>query len=136
MNYSYPERSKSPLGAYIRPFAYPKYRQLFMQLPPILRRLGQFGDDILSDSDLSEKLRKNEVQVTSKIGNAFVFAGDQGIHRGGLVEKGERWSLQLGFKEAAPKDLVKEGKHVIAQSIKKVFGESAFDRIREVIRGK
>lgn len=134
MNMSYEERKKGPIGAYQRPMALPQYRKLFMEIPPLLRRLGQFGDDILDQSELSNQLRSREVQVTSEVGNVFIFAGDQGIHRGGLVQSGERWSLQLGFCNATSRSFSSEIKHFIAQGIKNLLGERVFNWVRARVR--
>jgi hypothetical protein len=47
-------------------------------------------------------LLQKELQITSDLGNCIVFQGGRTIHRGGMVETGERWVIQMGFRRRVP----------------------------------
>jgi hypothetical protein len=67
-------------------------RRTFMALPQALRKKGEFGSDLLDDSENSQRLLQAEFRFTSKWGNVAVF-DNLGIHRGALVEEGQRIAL-------------------------------------------
>jgi hypothetical protein len=67
-------------------------RRTFMALPAALRKKGEFGSDILDGSENSKRLLKAEFRFTSRWGNVAVF-DNLGIHRGALVEDGQRIAL-------------------------------------------
>ena len=67
-------------------------RQLFMALPPALRKKSEFGSDIMDGSANSESLLEAEFRFTSECGDVAVF-DNLGIHRGALVEEGRRIAL-------------------------------------------
>jgi hypothetical protein len=102
---SIPPEYKSPY--YRRQFKNEDLRKAFMKIPAPLRGSSHFGDDILDGTEASEWLLKNEIKITSDVGNCVVFAGGKAIHRGGMVEKGERWVIQIGFRQ---KDMSFKGK--------------------------
>jgi hypothetical protein len=64
-------------------------RRKFMALPRFLRKKAEFGADILDDSTEAKRLREGHFSATSNYGNCILFDGN-GIHRGGMVNKGER----------------------------------------------
>jgi hypothetical protein len=70
----------------------PAMRQLFMALPAFARRKGSFGDDLLDGSPNAERLLRAEIRFTSNLGNVAAF-DNLGIHRGGLVQEGERRAI-------------------------------------------
>jgi hypothetical protein len=83
---------------YYRPmFKQDEYRRRFMRLPRALRGTSHFGDDLLDDSAASTQLLHDEVPITTDRGNCIVFDGHMGIHRGGLVQRGERLVVHAGF---------------------------------------
>jgi len=56
-----------------------------------------FGSDVLDDTPLSQELLSREAKVTQDIGNCIVFDGNFGIHRGAMVQRGERFVFQVIF---------------------------------------
>jgi hypothetical protein len=67
----------------------PEVRKKFMALPAFLRKKAEFGADILDGSSEAKRLREGHFSATSNYGNCILFDGN-GIHRGGMVNKGER----------------------------------------------
>jgi len=67
----------------------PDARKKFMALPRMLRRKAEFGGDILDNSIDASRLREGHLSLTSSYGNCILFDGT-GIHRGGMVNRGER----------------------------------------------
>jgi hypothetical protein len=64
-------------------------RRKFMALPAFLRKKADFGADVLDNSPDWMRLREGHFAATSNFGNCVLFDG-HGIHRGGMVNKGER----------------------------------------------
>lgn len=87
---------------YRKAFRHPDFREQFLKLPRPLRGSSHFGDDVLDDSELSGWLLARETAVTSEMANCMAFIGADGIHRGGCVQKGQRWALQLGLRKTPP----------------------------------
>ena len=73
-------------------------RKQFMALPAFLRKKAEFGADILDDSAEAERLREGHFSATSNFGNCILFDGN-GIHRGGMVNQGERRCLFILLAE-------------------------------------
>ena len=73
---------------------HPAERYLFAGLPKCLRKKAKFGDDISDDSDWGRWLLDHERTMTSAEGDLFIFDVG-GIHRGGMVSKGERRIMQV-----------------------------------------
>ena len=69
-----------------------------MELPTALRGSSHFGDDILPDTDLAATLETLEVPYLSAGGQTLVFDGPRLLHRGSLVNSGERLSLQVIYR--------------------------------------
>ena len=111
---------------YYRPmFRHKKFREEFLKLPVQLQGSSHFGDDVLDGSELSNFLLEQETTITSELGNLFTFVGGQNIHRGGMVNKGTRWALQIGYKEWEPKKIDKNYlKHQIKQLLMPVLPKS------------
>jgi len=76
----------------------PEARKMFMALPAFLRKKAEFGADILDDSAEAERLREGHFSATSNYGNCILFDGN-GIHRGGMVNQGERRCLFILLAE-------------------------------------
>lgn len=75
---------------YRKQFISKDFREKLSFIPYQLFGSSHFGDDLLSSDLFHDLLQKNEFKVTSDIANAVTFNGHDGIHRGGLVKKGER----------------------------------------------
>jgi hypothetical protein len=67
-------------------------RRMFMALPKPLRRKCTFGSDLLDGTDGTDALIAAEHRFTSADGDAILF-DNLGVHRGALVEVGERQIL-------------------------------------------
>lgn len=73
---------------------WPQNRRLLPTLPKSFRRKAKFGDDIPSGSDLARWLLEQEQVYTSAAGDLLLF-DVMGIHRGGMIRRGERRILQI-----------------------------------------
>ena len=67
---------------------------MLLSLPRTLRRRAKFGDDIPPDAAWGRWLLEHERVFTSAHGDMLLF-DVMGIHRGGLVARGERRVLQI-----------------------------------------
>lgn len=67
----------------------PERRRHFAALPRFFRKKCDFGSDIRDGSPDSQSLMRSKVEFTSDMGDAILFDGN-GIHRGGMVQQGER----------------------------------------------
>lgn len=82
---------------YHQGFSSEVFRKHFSMLPKEMRYNSHFGWDVLPDSDLEKNLVATEVKVKGPAGTFLVFDGAKLLHRGGLVEAGERVALQVIF---------------------------------------
>jgi len=73
------------------------YRRHFMKLPQDMRFNSHFGWDVIPDSILEQKMINCEKKVVGNSGTFIVFDGGKLVHRGGLIEEGERLALQVIF---------------------------------------
>jgi hypothetical protein len=73
---------------------HPRERYLFMALPRRLHRKAKFGDDLEKDSEWARWLLSRERVVTSVDGDILAFDVG-GVHRGGMVNRGERRIIQI-----------------------------------------
>jgi hypothetical protein len=73
------------------------FRNHFMLLPGSLRFNSHFGWDILAGSQLEGAIADREEVLLGGSGNFVVFDGSRLLHRGGLIEEGERLVLQVVF---------------------------------------
>jgi hypothetical protein len=64
-------------------------RSLFAALPRKLRQKGSFGNDLLPTAPLAQAIVKSLWAITAPRGSIVLF-DTKGIHRGGMVEDGER----------------------------------------------
>lgn len=126
------ERRNGP-APYFRPgFQDPVVREAFIGLPPILHGSTHFGDDLLSGTAPSDNFATRERVVTSDKGNALLFNGGDIFHRGGLVRKGTRWTLQLMLEPAGTplQQLKKRGTSLVKDRLGSVLGWSRYEKLR------
>lgn len=64
-------------------------RSLFAALPKSLRKKGAFGNDVLPGSETANKIAARSWSIEGEAGSIVVF-DTKGVHRGGMVESGER----------------------------------------------
>lgn len=67
----------------------PEARARFAALPKKLRQKGSFGNDLTPESPLGREIGQGLWKVTAGKGSIVLF-DTKGIHRGGMVEDGER----------------------------------------------
>lgn len=67
----------------------PESRRKFAALPALFRRKGTFGNDLPDDAPFATAIEQASWEVTASKGSIVVF-DTKGIHRGGMVEQGER----------------------------------------------
>ena len=73
------------------------FRKHFMLLPNSIKFNSHFGWDLLAGSPLEEATHSREVPMLGDPGKYVVFDGSRLLHRGGLIEQGERVVLQVVF---------------------------------------
>jgi hypothetical protein len=78
------------------------FRKDYMKLPESIRFNSHFGWDIEPNSYLESELAAMENVFLGEPGNFIVFDGAQLLHRGGLIEKGQRVVLQVVFQVSNP----------------------------------
>jgi hypothetical protein len=75
------------------------FRRHFMRLPECLRFNSHLGWDVLPGSDLESHLAGGECKMIGPAGTFIVFDGARLLHRGGLMQEGERLALQVIFSD-------------------------------------
>lgn len=75
----------------------PEFRRHFMMLPEQMRFNSHLGWDVMPGSKLESALVEREVEMLGPAGTYIVFDGSNLLHRGGLIEEGERVVLQVVF---------------------------------------
>lgn len=75
------------------------FRRHFMRLPECLRFNSHLGWDVLPGSELESELAASERRMTGPAGTFIAFDGACLLHRGGLMEQGERVALQVIFSD-------------------------------------
>jgi hypothetical protein len=75
------------------------FRRHFMRLPECLRFNSHMGWDVLPGSELEHQLAQRERKMTGPAGTFIAFDGACLLHRGGLMEQGERVALQVIFSD-------------------------------------
>lgn len=106
------ERSGSPLKSYYakqyhQSVTSRNFRKHLMRLPKNLRFNSHFGWDILPDSLIEKDLLGREYRLLGSAGTFICFDGGRLLHRGGLIEKGERIALQVIFSKPTLKKIIK-----------------------------
>ena len=82
---------------YHQAFSSMRFREHFMSLPTKIRFNSHFGWDVLPNSKLENYLVGKEKVLLGAAGDFIIFDGAQLLHRGGLINKGERIVLQVIF---------------------------------------
>lgn len=67
----------------------PRARSLFAALPRKLRQKCSFGNDLTEDSELGREIQAGLWAIKAAKGSIVLF-DTKGVHRGGMVEQGER----------------------------------------------
>jgi hypothetical protein len=75
------------------------FRRHFMRLPDCLRFNSHMGWDVLPGSELESELAASERRMTGPAGTFIAFDGACLLHRGGLMQEGERLALQVIFSD-------------------------------------
>lgn len=75
------------------------FRRHFMRLPENLRFNSHMGWDVLPGSELESQLVACERKMTGPAGTFIAFDGARLLHRGGLMQEGERVALQVIFSD-------------------------------------
>lgn len=75
------------------------FRKHFMRLPECLRFNSHMGWDVAPGSELESTLSTSEQKMTGPAGTFIAFDGARLLHRGGLMQKGERLALQVIFSD-------------------------------------
>jgi hypothetical protein len=88
---------------YHQAMASEKFRRHFMMLPSEIRFNSHFGWDVAPDSDLEDDLVGKEKFILGKRGHLVAFDGAKLLHRGGMLETGERLALQIIFGQSSAK---------------------------------
>ncbi|WP_377806329.1 hypothetical protein ABNQ38_06555 (plasmid) [Azospirillum sp. A29] len=85
----------SDIGGHPHTLASREGRKHFAVLPPELRHVSHWGNDVVPGSGLEQAVMKDESRMTGSAGRFILFDGARLFHRGGLVESGERWACQV-----------------------------------------
>lgn len=76
------------------------FRRHFMRLPSCLRFNSHIGWDVLPGSELESTLVADEHKMTGPAGTFIAFDGARLLHRGGMMQEGERVALQVIFSDS------------------------------------
>lgn len=76
-----------------------EFRRQFMRLPEALRFNSHLGWDVAPDSEFEDGLASTERLMTGPAGTFMAFDGARLLHRGGMVQHGERLALQVVFSD-------------------------------------
>jgi hypothetical protein len=93
------------------------YRRHFMKLPKDMRFNSHFGWDVIPDSILEQKMINCEKKVIGNSGTFIVFDGAKLVHRGGLIEEGERLALQVIFTTKNKPSIFKRIENKVKQKL-------------------
>ena len=91
------------------------FKSHFLKLPLDLRFYSHFGWYVEPESELENIMVENEIKILGNKGKLVVFDGAKVLHRGGLIENGNRLALQVVFGP------------------KKSFFKKAFDKIKKKV---
>ena len=75
------------------------FRKHFMRLPERMRFNSHMGWDVLPGSELEGQLANTEQKMIGPAGTFIAFDGARLLHRGGLMQEGERLALQVIFSD-------------------------------------
>lgn len=76
------------------------FRRHYMRLPEAMRFNSHFGWDVLPGGQVEQFLVNQERQMLGPAGTFVIFDGARLLHRGGLMDSGERIALQVIFSDA------------------------------------
>ncbi|OWY27296.1 hypothetical protein [Herbaspirillum robiniae] len=76
------------------------FRRHFMRLPEQLRFNSHIGWDVMPGSELESTLVVDEHKMIGPAGTFIAFDGARLLHRGGLMQAGERVALQVIFSDS------------------------------------
>ena len=96
-----------------------EFRKHFMKLPSSMRFNSHFGWDVEPHSQLEDFLLSKETQVLGPAGTTLVFDGARLLHRGGLIEEGERIVLQVIFGHVNFRTKSKQIVNLVKRTIRK-----------------
>jgi hypothetical protein len=85
-------------GEYYQSTSSKNFRMHFMRLPGKLRFNSHFGWDVIPGSELEKKMISCETKLLADSGGYIVFDGANLVHRGGMVNSGERIAIQIIFE--------------------------------------
>ena len=89
-------------------FSCDKFREDFSSLPDELKFNSHFGNDVIPSSNLEKFILKNEKNLEGNKGTGLIFDGSELLHRGGLIQSGERLVLQAIFGKKQKFKLIKK----------------------------
>ena len=95
------------------------FRKHFMKLPSSMRFNSHFGWDVKPESELENFLVNRETKILGPAGTTLVFDGARLLHRGGLIEEGERIVLQVIFGHVNLRTRAKQIVNLIKRTIRK-----------------
>ena len=84
-----------------------------------MRFNSHFGWDVEPHSQLEDFLLSKETQVLGPAGTTLVFDGARLLHRGGLIEEGERIVLQVIFGHVNFRTKSKQIVNLVKRTIRK-----------------
>ena len=96
-----------------------EFRRHFMKLPSSMRFNSHFGWDVEPHSQLEDFLLSKETKVLGPAGTTLVFDGARLLHRGGLIEEGERIVLQVIFGHVNLRTKSKQIVNLVKRTIRK-----------------
>jgi len=89
----------SDIGSHPHTLASKEGRRHFAALPPELRHVSHWGNDVIAGSELERAVVEDEQTMVGSAGSFILFDGARLFHRGGLVESGERWACQVILRQ-------------------------------------
>ena len=95
------------------------FRRHFMKLPNSIRFNSHFGWDVEPHSELEDFLVSKATTVLGPAGTTLVFDGARILHRGGLIEEGERVVLQVIFGHVNLRTRIKQIVNLIKRTTRK-----------------
>ena len=95
------------------------FRKHFMKLPSSMRFNSHFGWDVKPESELENFLVNKETKILGSAGMTLVFDGARLLHRGGLIEEGERIVLQVIFGHVKLRTRAKQIVNLIKRTVRK-----------------
>jgi hypothetical protein len=95
------------------------FRRHFMKLPSSMRFNSHFGWDVKPKSQLESFLVDKERKLLGPAGTTLVFDGARLLHRGGLIEEGERIVLQVIFGHVNLRTRAKQIVNLIKRTVRK-----------------